>query len=93
VRCTEAFSERPLEAVDHRPEREPPGAEHLEDELLLPLAEIGSGKRYLSDQGLGAAGVFSAYSSQRVQRPSRPRTASKKADWIALVTGPGGPIS
>ena len=27
-----------LEALDHGPEREPPGAEHLEDELLLSRA-------------------------------------------------------
>ena len=43
--------------------------------------------------GQEPAGALAAYSSQRVQRSSRPRTTSKKVDWIAFVTGPGGPIS
>ena len=85
------FGQRLLEAVDHGPERELPGAKRLQDELLLPLLEPGSGEPDLGGQE--PAGALAAYSSQRVQRSSRPRTTSKKVDWIAFVTGPGGPIS
>ena len=91
VRCADPFGQRLLEAVDHRPERKLPGAKRLQDELLLPLLEPGSGEPDLGGQE--PAGALAAYSSQRVQRSSRPRTTSKKVDWIAFVTGPGGPIS
>ena len=38
-RRLDAFCHRALEAVDHRAEREPAGAEHLEHQLLLALAD------------------------------------------------------
>ena len=40
VRRADALGDELLEPVDRRPEREPAGAQHLEDELLLALAEI-----------------------------------------------------
>ena len=82
-----------LEAVDHRAERELPRAERLDHQLLLPPVDPGRGERDLPRQDPGAAGVFSAYSSQRDHRSSRPRTTSKNASWIAFVTGPGAPTS
>ena len=44
-----------LEALDRRPEREPAGAKHLEDELLLPLVEERARERYLADAGAQAS--------------------------------------
>ena len=47
-----------LEALDRRPEREPAGTKHLEDELLLPLVQQRTRERYLADAGAQAsAGV------------------------------------
>ncbi len=45
ARRADALRECLLEAIDHGAEREPPGAQHLEDELLLPLSEQGLGER------------------------------------------------
>jgi hypothetical protein len=44
-----------LEAVDRRPEREAPGAQHLDDELLLALVQQRPGERYLADAGAQAS--------------------------------------
>ena len=44
VRRVDRRRELLLEAVDRRPERQPPGPEHLGDELLLPLVEPGRGE-------------------------------------------------
>jgi hypothetical protein len=60
VRRSDALCQGELEAVERRPERQAPGAQHCEDELLLPLPEPGSGEGYLVTQDPGAAGVFSA---------------------------------
>src|SRR4051794_22110141 len=92
VARTHLLGERPLEPVGHGAEREPARTEGLDAKLLLPLPQPRSGKGDLLAQDPGV-GAFSAYSSQRDQRSSRPRTTSKKVDWIAFVTGPGGPIS
>ena len=40
IRGADALGDHRLEAVDHRAEREPTRPEHLEHELLFPLAEI-----------------------------------------------------
>ena len=97
VRRTDALREELLEAVDHRPQREPAGPQHLEHELLLALADIGLGERDPPEGGAHAsAGVRSgmeAYSSQWAQRSPPPRTVSRYAFWSLSVTGPGGPIS
>ena len=37
--CADALGDQLLEALDRRPEREPPGAQHLEHELFLPLVQ------------------------------------------------------
>ena len=87
---TDPLGEGLLEAVDHRAERELPRAERLEHQLLLAPVDPGRGEGDLPCQ---EPGVFSAYSSQREKRSSRPRTTSKKTSWIAFVTGPGSPIS
>ena len=42
VRSAACLSEQLLEPLDHRPERQPPGSQHLDDGLLLPLVEVGS---------------------------------------------------
>ena len=41
----DALGQELLEAVDRRPEREPARAQHLEDQLLLALAEVRPRKR------------------------------------------------
>jgi len=41
---SDGLGERLLESVDGRAEREPPGAEHVGDELLLPFVEPGRGE-------------------------------------------------
>ena len=67
-----------LEAVDRRPEREPPGAQHLEHELLLPLVEQRARERDLAEAGAQAsAGAGVAYSSHWAQRSLRPRAVSR----------------
>ena len=67
VRRTDALRHLLLELVDPRPERQPPGPQHLEDELLLPLIEPGPGERDLPDDfphAFALAGSVVAYSSQ-----------------------------
>ena len=44
-----------LEALDRRPEREPPGAQHFDHELFLTLVQQRSGERYLSSAGAQAS--------------------------------------
>ena len=68
-----------LEAVDPRAEREPPRAEHLDDELLLPLVEPGRGEadlRVVRRSRLRRHDV-STTSSQCDQRSLRPLTVSR----------------
>src|SRR6185312_3226837 len=82
-----------LEAVDRGPEREPPGSQHLENELLLPLDDPGAGERDLPRvRAQASPGVRSAYSSHCAQRSLRPRTVSRSAVCTSSVTGPT-PIS
>jgi hypothetical protein len=59
VRRGQALCQRQLEAIERWPERQAAGAQHCEDELLLPLPEPGSGKRNLVGQDPGV-GAFSA---------------------------------
>ena len=55
------LGEGPLEALAHRAQREPAGAQDLERQLLLALADLRPGQRYL----LGAAHRgWKAYSSE-----------------------------
>ncbi len=94
VRRTRACGKEFLEAVDRRPEREPAGAHHLEDELFLALVEVRPRERDRANFLLHAC-VFAAgaYSSQCAQRSPRPRTVSRYACCSSSVTGPGGPIT
>src|SRR4051794_1637995 len=56
----EPGGELALEARAHRPQREPPGAQHLDYELLLAGADRGPGERYL----LGLEAHWKACSSE-----------------------------
>ncbi len=78
VRRADRRGELLLEAVDRRPERQPPGAQHVEDELLLPLVEPGERERD-DPRGRGheRAGAISTTSSQWLQRSLRPFTVSR----------------
>src|SRR3954453_13100052 len=89
----DALGDQLLEAVDRRPERQPPGAQHLEDELLLPLVQQRTRKRYLAEARAQApAGAGVAYSSHCAQRSLPPRAVSRSVSWISSVIGPT-PIS
>ena len=81
VRRADLLGEELLEAVDRRPEREPPGAEHLEDELFVPLVQEREREGYGVGRCLHAsAGVLlptSTRSSQCPQRSLLPRTVSR----------------
>src|SRR5262249_34261073 len=95
VRRADALRYLPLEPLDPGPERQPPGAQDFEDELLLTLVEPRTRERDLAPSlrhACARAGAFVAYSSQCDHRSLRPRTVSRYAFWIASVTGPGGPI-
>ena len=61
-----ALGKRLLEAVDHRPEREPARAKSFDNELLLPLTYERPRERDLPDanQELGTADAFGTNSSQ-----------------------------
>src|SRR2546430_4897731 len=62
----------PFRSVDRRAEREPPRAQHLEDELPLPLVEERARERNLARPGAQAsAGAGVAYSSHWAQRSLR----------------------
>src|SRR5581483_7795751 len=65
---THALRDELLEPVDRRPEREPARAKHLEDELLLPLAEVRPRERDPADLLPHARFVAGAYSSQWAHR-------------------------
>src|SRR5439155_16963659 len=96
VRRTHPFGKQLLEPLDPRPERQPPGPEPLEHELLLALVDPRSRKGNLANcfrQASAGAGDTEAYSSQCAQRWLRPRTVSRYAVWISRVTGPGGPTT
>src|SRR5262249_48041904 len=99
VRRADALGRELLEPVDRRSERQPPRAQHLEDELLLPLVDVRPGERDLpnglaqASAAAAGAGEAFAYSNQWAQRSLFPLTVSRYAVWIASVTGPGGPIS
>src|SRR5918992_76712 len=94
VRRAHALGDEALELPDRRPEREAPGAQHLEDELLLPVVEVGPRERDLARGGPHAsAGVrVGVRSSQCGYRSLRPRTTSRYVRWISSVIGPT-PIS
>src|SRR5580765_7677810 len=94
VRRADRLREQLLETVDRRPERQLPGAKHLEHELLLALVEERPGERDPPLLELHAW-VFAAgaYSSHCAHRSVRPCTVSRYADWTSSVTGPGWPIT
>src|SRR6266550_255407 len=93
VRRPDALGDELLEAVDRRAEREPPGAQHLEHELLLALIQQRASKRDRAQAGAQAsAGAGVAYSSHCAQRSLRPRAVSRYASWSSSVIGPT-PIS
>src|SRR6266540_2061051 len=98
VRHADSLGEELLEPVDRRSEREAPGAQDFEDELLLPFVGPGARERDLTrrvTQASAAAGAGEgfAYSSHCAQRSLFPFTVSRYADWISSVTGPGGPTT
>src|SRR6266545_2830851 len=69
-----------FEPVDPRTERQAPGPQHLEDELLLSLAEPRPGEWNLPDclcHAWALAGSIDAYSSQCAHRSLWPRTVSR----------------
>ncbi len=82
VRRADSLGDLLLEPVDRRPERQAPGPEHLEDELLFPLVEIrprewNSPRRGRSHAWAGVGDGIVAYSSQCDQRSLPPRTVSR----------------
>ncbi len=92
VRRADLRREELLEAVDHRPEREPARAHDLEHELRLALVEVRPRERDRTDFLLHACVRLGAYSSHCAQRSLRPCTVSRYACCSSTVIGPGGPI-
>ena len=82
------------------PSERRPGAQHLEDELLLPLAEVRARERDLRRDSAGRVTLraASALRDRGVLEPVRPAlaagrdTVSRYAFWSFSVTGPA-PIS
>src|SRR5262249_24507673 len=94
IRRPDPVCDQLLEAIDRRPEREPPGAQHLEYELFFALVEKRPRQRDFPQPGAAqaSAGAGAAYSSHWAQRSLRPRPVSRYASWIASVIAPT-PIS
>ena len=68
----EPLGEGALEALQHRAQREPPRAQHLERERLLALADLRAGERDLV-RSTGAGVPSAAGTRTRATRPAPPR--------------------
>src|SRR5262249_5814190 len=93
VRRADGLGEELLEPRPDGPEREPPGAHHLDNELLVALVEPRRGEADGPGGSAHAARVAAGTSSRHsAKRSLAPRTMSRYARWISSVISPT-PIS